>query len=76
MGNITEKLNIDLSQLSVEEKAELAHLLIEELEDSGASNMHDIWLKEAEERYEQFKNGDISADTGSAVFERARDKLA
>lgn len=75
MGNIAEKLNIDLNQLSPKEKAELAHFLIEELDNSEDSNLENIWLKEAEKRYSEYRNGSISAEFGRVVFERARNKL-
>lgn len=75
MGNIAEKLNIDLNQLSSEEKAELAHILIEELDNSEDTNLENIWLEEAERRYLNYKNGSISAESGTVVFERARNKL-
>jgi len=76
MGNIAKKLDLDLSLLSPEEKAALAHDLIEELDGEADLNSEEIWREEAERRYREFKLGQLSTDAGSDVFERARNKLA
>lgn len=75
MGNIAKKLDLDLSRLSPEEKAALAHDLIEELDGEADLSSEEIWREEAERRYRDFKLGQLSAELGSFVFERARKKL-
>jgi len=76
MGNIAEKLNIDLSRLSSEEKAALAHFLIEELDGDKDLDAEGIWRKEAEKRYKDYKSGHISSVSDLSAFEKARKKLA
>lgn len=75
MTNIAEKLNIDLESLSTSDKATLAHYLIEELDVETDQDVEEAWRREAEERYQAYLNGKLSAICGNDVMMRARERF-
>ncbi len=75
MSNIAEKLEIDLESLSSKDKAALAHYLIEELDGETDKDVEEVWRKEAESRYQAYKNGELAAVSGNDVMLRARERL-
>ncbi len=61
--------------LTVEEKATLARILVEELETDIDPNAEQLWLEEAQGRYDAFLRGDLVARPGDEVMQRARDRF-
>ena len=61
--------------LPFKEKAALARLLIEELDQAVDSDAEQSWIDEAQRRYDAFKNGELEALPGDAVMESARNRL-
>lgn len=59
--------------LTVEEKATLARILIEELDTTIDPNAEHLWLEEAQRRYDAFFRGELEARPGDEVMQRARD---
>jgi Putative addiction module component len=75
MGMAFEELEKQARSLSTEEKATLARILIEELDTAIDPNAEQLWLEEAQRRYEAFLKGELEARPGDEVMQRARDRL-
>jgi hypothetical protein len=75
MSMAFEELEKQARSLSTEEKATLARILIEELDTAIDPNTEQLWLEEAQRRYEAFLRGEIEARPGDEVRQRARDRL-
>ena len=61
--------------LSPAEKAALARVLIEDLDKTVDADVENLWIAEAQRRYEDFRRGDLEARPGDEVMRRARDRL-
>ncbi|MFN2515065.1 MAG: addiction module protein [Pyrinomonadaceae bacterium] len=48
---------------------------MEELDPSLDSDVEQLWIAEAQRRYEAFRNGEIEALPGDDVMSRARSRL-
>ena len=57
------------------EMAELAHVLIAELDEGKDENVEALWAAEARSRWEAFKTGEMTARPGDAVLARLRGML-
>ena len=75
MAMAFEELEKQARSLSPEEKATLARILIEELDTCIDPHAEQLWLEEAQRRYEAFLSGELEACAGDEVMERARDRL-
>jgi hypothetical protein len=75
MSTALRKLEEQALALSPEEKAELAHALIEDLDGSGDPGAERLWLEEARRRYDAFRAGETSALQGAEAMKRARKRL-
>ena len=75
MSKISEKFDIDLESLSSRDKAALAHYLIEELDGKADKDVEEIWRKEAESRYQAYKNNELSSVSGNEAMLKVRDSL-
>ena len=75
MGMAFEELEKQARSLSVEEKATLARILIEELDTGVDPNAEQLWLEEAQRRYDAFVRGEIEPLAGDDVMQRTRDRL-
>ena len=58
--------------LQVKERAELAEYLIASLDSLDDAENEQLWLEEAERRYQEYKKGNISARLAETVFRNAR----
>ncbi len=70
-----EELKKQARSLSTEEKATLARILIEELDTAVDPDTEQLWLEEAQRRYDAFLRGDLEARPGDGVMQRASDRL-
>lgn len=61
--------------LPLKEKAALARLLIEELDTSVDANAEQLWIDEAQRRYDAYLKGDVEALPGDEVMARARNRI-
>jgi Putative addiction module component len=59
----------------VEERARLAHILIEELDSLVENNVEQLWIAEAQRRYQAYLKGEISLRPGDDVMSEARSRL-
>lgn len=75
MSALLDQLAEQSRLLTVEEKATLARILIEGLDPSTDSEGEEMWLGEAQRRYQAYLNGEIEAHPGDEVMTRARNRL-
>ena len=61
--------------LSAKEKAALARVLIEDLDPLTDPNAEQLWIDEAQRRYDAFVAGKLQALPGEEVMRRARQRL-
>lgn len=61
--------------LPLKEKAALARLLIEDLDQTVDEDVERLWLEEAQRRYEAYLKGELDALPGEDVMKRARERL-
>jgi len=62
-------------KLPIKDRALLAEHLIASLDAVDDSENERLWLDEAERRYQQYKNGDVSARPATEVLRDARSRI-
>lgn len=75
MSTAFKKIEEQARALRSDEKARLAHILIEELDGSYDRDAERLWLEEAQRRYDAFLAGEMAAVSGEEVMKRARARL-
>jgi putative addiction module component (TIGR02574 family) len=75
MSTLFDELERQARGLSPQEKASLARILIEELDPAIDASVEQVWIDEAQRRYNAFLKGDLEALPGEAVMARARSRL-
>ena len=69
------ELEMQARALPVEEKAALARLLIEQLDTSVDANAEQLWIDEAQRRYDAYQKGELDSRPGDEAMARARNRL-
>jgi putative addiction module component (TIGR02574 family) len=75
MTKTLQDIEEDIQRLSTGERATLVQHLISTLDDEDDEDDEDveeIWLKEAERRYDEYRQGKVAAVSADAAFESAR----
>jgi hypothetical protein len=62
--------------LPLKQKAALARLLIEELDTTVDADAEQLWVDEAQRRYDAYLKGELEALPGDDVMNRARSRVA
>jgi putative addiction module component (TIGR02574 family) len=75
MATNLKKLQKEIRALSSREKAALARTLIEDLDKTVDKDAEELWLKEAQRRYQKYKAGKVAAVSGEEAMLRARRRL-
>jgi putative addiction module component (TIGR02574 family) len=75
MSELLDQLAEQSRLLTVEEKATLARILIDELDPSTDIEVKELWIAEAQRRYQAYFNGEIEAHPGDDVMTRVRNRL-
>ena len=76
MSALFNEVQKQAQQLTVQEKAALAHLLIEELDSfSDADNVEQLWIAESQRRYEAYLRGELKTIAGDEAMANARNRL-
>ncbi|MGH8532456.1 MAG: addiction module protein [Gammaproteobacteria bacterium] len=75
MGTTFEELKKQARALSPKEKAALARILIDELDSSVDADAEELWIEEAQRRYDAFTRGELQALPGDEVMRRVRSRL-
>ncbi|MBA3923956.1 MAG: addiction module protein [Nostocaceae cyanobacterium] len=76
MTQIAEKLKSELSQLSAQERAELAHFLIQSLEEDVDHDVEAVWDTELTQRLEDIHRGTEIGEPSNQVFSELREKYS
>lgn len=72
MATRFKELEKQARALSAREKATLARILIEDLDPSVDPNVEQLWIDEAQRRYDAFVAGKLQAIPGEEVMRRTR----
>ncbi len=75
MSALFDEVETKARTLSLREKATLARILIEQLDPSVETGVEQLWIDEAQRRYDGFQKGEIKALPGDFVMARARSRL-
>jgi len=76
MSASAEKLRSDLASLSDTERAELAHFLIESLDQGIDDEAETAWVSELARRAEEIRSGRASGEPAEKVFSELRAKYS
>ena len=76
MTETAEKLKIELSQLSMQDRAELAYFLIHSLDEDVDDDAEIAWDAELERRMQEITNGTALSEPCSKVFAELREKYS
>ena len=75
MSTLFDELEKQTRLLTPQEKATLARILIEELDNSSDTEVEQIWIAEAQRRYQAYLKSEIESLAGDEVMSRARSRL-
>jgi hypothetical protein len=75
MSALFDELEKQSRLLTAAERATLARILIEGLDSEMDSDIEQLWVSEAQRRYEAYLRGEIEAFPGNEVMTRARHRL-
>ena len=75
MSTLLDDLERQARSLTQREKATLARILIEELDPALDAEVEQLWIAEAQRRYEAFLKGELEALPGDEVMARVRSRL-
>jgi hypothetical protein len=75
MSTQLEDIQRQVRNLAPNEKAALARLLIEDLDQTFDGDVEQLWINEAQRRYQGYLKGEIKAHPGDEVMNRARARL-
>ena len=70
-----EAVQQEIKMLTAQEKAALARLLIEDLDQSFDGDVEQLWIDEAHRRYAAYLKGEIEAVARDEALARARARL-
>ena len=76
MTKTAETLKIELAQLSVQDRAELAYFLIHSLDDGVDDNVLDAWDRELTERLAEIYAGTAKGEPSDKVLLELREKYS
>jgi len=76
MAQTTERIKAELSQLSLEERAELADFLIQSLETGADDDAETAWDAELERRIQDINRGSAAGEAAGRVFSKLREKYS
>ena len=76
MTETAEKLKIELSQLSIKDRAELAYFLIHSLDDEVDDDVESAWDVELTRRMQEINNGTAVGKPSHQVFAELREKYS
>jgi len=75
MSTLFDELEKQARALTPREKATLARILIDELDPTVDPGVEQLWIDEAQRRYDAFLRGKLKALAGDEVMARARSRL-
>ncbi len=76
MNPAVERLKSELTTLSVEQRAELAHFLIQTLDSEGEGDVDEAWENEVNRRLDLIESGTVQGIPADQVFARLKAKYS
>ncbi|MGD1861963.1 MAG: addiction module protein [Leptolyngbyaceae cyanobacterium] len=76
MTEIAERLKLELSQLSIQDRAALAAFLIRSLDEEPESNVEAAWDEELIRRMAEIQAGNTAGQPAEQVFSHLREKYS
>ena len=76
MTETAEKIKSELSRLSLQERAELAHFLIHSLDEEVNADAEAAWDAELAQRLDEIKSGKAVGEPADKVFAEIREKYS
>lgn len=70
-----EQLSKEICDLTPHQKAQLARMLIEDLDENNEVDVEKIWIKESQKRYAAYRAGQIESVDGDVAIKEIRDSL-
>lgn len=67
---LEEIINVAM-ELSLEERAQLAGMLLSSLDEASESEVERLWVQEAERRLQEYRDGKVKGIPVEEVFNRA-----
>jgi putative addiction module component (TIGR02574 family) len=75
MARTLDEIESEAMQLSRHERAVLVERLLATLDVGEDVDAEELWLQEAERRYQEYRTGRIASKPASQVFEEAKKRL-
>jgi len=75
MSPLFEEIQRQTQMLTVQEKAALAHQLIEDLDASIDPDVEQVWIAESQRRYQAYLRGELHSIPGDEAMANARNRL-
>jgi hypothetical protein len=75
MSPLFDEVQKKAQMLTPQEKAALAHVLIEELDAPLDADVEQLWIAESQRRYEAYLRGELEAVAGDEAMANARNRL-
>ena len=75
MSALFDELEKQARLLTPQEKATLARILIDELDPATDRQVEQLWIAEAQRRYDAYLRGELESLPGDEVMSRARSRL-
>jgi len=70
-----EQISKEARDLTAAQKAQLARMLIEDLDNNVDVDVEAVWIKEAHKRYAAYQSGQVKSIDGDVAIEEIRDAL-
>jgi len=75
MAKAISEIRAEIQELEPLQKRELLGLLVAELEDSENGEVDEVWLLEAQRRFQELKDGSVQGIPSSQVFAKLERRI-
>jgi hypothetical protein len=75
MTKAISEIRAEIQELEPLQKRELLGLLVAELEDSENGEVDEVWLLEAQRRFQELKDGSVQGIPASQVFAKLERRI-
>lgn len=75
MAKAISEIQAEIQELEPLQKRELLGFLVADLEDSTNGELDEVWLKEAQRRFQELKDGSAQGIPASQVFAKLERRL-
>jgi hypothetical protein len=75
MSSLFDEIQKQAQMLTAQQKAALAHQLIEDLDSSSEADVEQVWIEESQRRYQAYLRGELQSIPGDEAMANARNRL-